>query len=102
MKAFHSRVQQQKNPFIYSWFIVAVLAFLLGLFVRGAYASFVKKSVADREEREYRERMEDLIEKKEKLETKIEKLETERGLEEEFRKRFNVVKEGETMIRIVK
>ena len=39
--------------------------------------------------------------KKENLEEKIESLKTDRGIEAELRGRFNITKEGETMIRVI-
>ena len=101
MKAFHSSIEPKKQSFFYSWFFIAFLFFLLGVFIRSTYASFQKKKIAENEQLEYQAHLQDLSEKKENLENKIHILETDRGLEEEFRKRFNVVKEGETMIRIV-
>ncbi len=101
MREIHSSVQPQKPSFFYSWLFIALLFFLLGVFARGTYASFLKKKTAEQEEYEFQKHLQDLQNKKENLEHKIQKLETDRGLEEEFRRRFNVVKEGETMIRIV-
>ena len=74
---------------------------IFGLFVRSAYASFIKKRNADLQREQYQERFEALEEKKADLEAKIERLETDRGREDELRTRFNVVKEGETVIRII-
>jgi|AntAceMinimDraft_13_1070369.scaffolds.fasta_scaffold18825_2 cell division protein FtsB len=101
MKAFHSSIETKKNSFFHSWFFLVILVVLLGLFVRSTYASFHKKNTAEKEEIEFRNHMDNLHDKKQRLEGKIDTLQTDRGLEEEFRKRFNVIKEGETMIRIV-
>jgi cell division protein FtsB len=101
MREIHSSVQPKKPSFFHSWFFIAILFFLLGIFVRSTYASFVKKKTAEQEAFEFQKHLLDLEQKQQNLEHKIQKLETDRGLEEEFRRRFNVVKEGETMIRIV-
>lgn len=100
MKDFRTR-KKQKGNFLHSWVAILFLGFLLGIFIKSTYASFVKKSQAEQERVRYNERLEELQNKRDDLEAKIESLNTERGREEEFRKRFNVVKEGETMIRIV-
>ncbi|MFT6361244.1 MAG: cell division protein FtsB [Candidatus Paceibacteria bacterium] len=71
------------------------------LFIRSAYSSFQKKQHADLEREKYQQRLDTLKEKKTDLESKIEKLETDRGKEDEFRTRFNIAKEGETVIRII-
>ena len=99
MKRKRTRIHTQ--PFYYSWFFLIPLAFVCILFVRSAYSSFTKKNNADSEKEKYEQRLEALEEKKENLELKIEKLETERGKEDEFRTRFDVAKEGETVIRII-
>jgi len=95
------QTRKEHRKFYHSWFFLLPLVFVLGLFVRGAYASFEKKQQASAEQEKYEQKVLDLEIKKKDLEEKIERLETERGKEEELRKRFNVVQEGETMIRIV-
>lgn len=100
MKDFRTRTESRR-PFYHSWIFLTVLVMVLGLFVRSAYASFAKKKTADIQQEYYQEKVDDLEGKKNNLEEKIQNLKTERGREEEYRKRFNVVKEGEYMIRIV-
>lgn len=100
MVRIHSSKKNQ-IPLIYSWVSLLVLMFLLVIFVRGAYASFSKKQTAEIQKQEYQQHHQDLEYKKEVLESKIQHLESQRGVEEELRKRFNVVKQGETVIRIV-
>ena len=89
------------NPFFHSWYFLIPLAIIFGLFAKGAYTSFVKKRQADIEKDRYQERLGELEATRADLEAKIDKLETQRGREDEFRSRYNVVKEGETMIRII-
>lgn len=100
MKDFKTR-KSSKTPFYHSWFFIIVLGLVLGLFVKSAYASFNKKKTADLEKEKYQEKLIDLKNKKENLENKINHLKTERGIEEELRKRFNVTKEGEKIIKII-
>ena len=90
-----------KSRAIHSWYVLVPLAIIFGLFAKGAYTSFVKKRQADIEKDRYQERLDDLEATRTDLEAKIDKLETQRGREDEFRSRYNVVKEGETMIRII-
>jgi len=96
-----NRTRSLKRPFYHSWFFLVPLALIFGLFVRSAYASFVKKRNADIQQEQYQERFDTLEQKKADLKAKIEKLETDRGKEDELRTRFNIVKEGETVIRII-
>lgn len=100
MKDFRTR-KKRKQPFYYSWFFLVVLVLVLGLFVKSAYASFVKKQAADIEKHKYEQKLNELIDKKEYLESKIQHLKTNRGKEEALRSRFNVTKEGETIIKII-
>jgi len=100
MKDFQTRTSKKK-PFIYTWFFLVILSLVLVLFIRSAYSSFNKKSNADTERDKYQQQLDNLIDAREELDMRIENLKTERGVEEELRKRFNIVKEGETMIRII-
>lgn len=53
------------------------------------------------EQERYENEYQYLLEKKESLEADIQRLNTQRGREEEYRRRFNVSKEGESVIRII-
>jgi len=92
---------RKKRPFIYSWVFLIFLGFILGISLRAAFASFSKKKHADIERDKYELRKEEILKKKENLEEKIESLKTDRGIEAELRGRFNITKEGETMIRVI-
>ena len=96
-----NQTTMHQRPFYHSWFFLVPLALVFSLFVRSAYASFVKKQHADIERERYEEQLSDLERKKADLQAKIEHLETDRGLEDELRTRFDVVREGETVIRII-
>lgn len=100
MNDFQTRVSDKKS-FKHSWFFLVILLIVLFLFARSAYASFTKKRNADIERNKYEEQLQKIIDKKHELENRINNLKTERGIEEELRKRFNIVKEGETMVRVI-
>ena len=100
MKQFLTRKKNKKSIFKSKWFLILLVVFIF-LAVRSAASSYDKKITARKELDEHQALYEELSEKKVHLETQIEALESGRGLEEEFRTRFNVTKEGETMIRIV-
>lgn len=100
MNDFRTR-KKQTDSWTQSWFFLFFLLLVLGFFARSAYASFVKKRHADQERLKYEERVNELLLKKQALQERIENLNTERGVEEELRKRFNIVKPGETLIRII-
>lgn len=100
MNEFSTRKEPRKN-FVYSWFFLAVLLIILGLFAKSAYASFSKKKNAEQERVKYHEKKQELESKKKALEDKINALKTDRGVEEELRLRYNIKKSGETLIRII-
>lgn len=100
MKDYRTRTKKKSN-ILHSWFFILALGFLLGIFIKSTYATFNKKSQATIEKERYEQQLQKLESKKDNLVNKIENLKTDRGKEEEYRKRFNVVKEGETMIRII-
>jgi cell division protein FtsB len=100
MNDFRTRKNNTK-PWTHSWAFLFVLVVILGFFARSAYESFAKKRNADRERIKYEERFNELVQKKKDLENRINNLKTDRGVEEELRKRFNIVKPGETLIRII-
>lgn len=102
MKDFRTRKQTSQKNFFHSWFFLLILLILLSIFVRGAYASFVKKSNADYEREQFQQEYTILVEKKKELESRIERMKTDRGIEEVIRTTtYNAVREGETMIRIL-
>lgn len=80
---------------------IFILFLLLVVIVRATVISFNKRAAAQEEYEQYYQELVELQAKKEHLEYDISKLESERGREEEYRERFNVLKEGEKVIRVV-
>ena len=99
MDKFKPQDRRQKKFFL--WLAVAVLAVLIAVAIRGAWGAYFK----EKESRFYRDdastRLLTLKEREETLQKDIERLNTETGLEEEIRKRFNVTKEGEEVIVLI-
>lgn len=82
--------------------VVLVLILIFVVFLVGATWEVYQKEKNARAERDVAlAAHESLEERKEKLTEDLHALESERGLEEEFRKRFPVVKEGEEVIVLV-
>jgi len=100
MNEFRTRIESP-GSFMYSWFSLAILCIILILSVRGTYTSFAKKHTSSLEEKKFEKKLSELKDKKKKLELKINSLKTDRGLEEELRGRYNVIREGETLIRVI-
>ncbi|MFC1614938.1 septum formation initiator family protein [Patescibacteria group bacterium] len=79
-----------------------VLLFIVILFAGNAAWNMYQKY---RESKELKDRaltqLHELENRKQNLTENIEKLETERGIEEELRKRFGIVKEGEEVVIVI-
>lgn len=93
--------RKNKKPFLHSKLFAGILIILIIFGIRSAVNSYDKKLTASAELQEQQNAYDELAEKKEHLQSQISALESGRGLEEELRTRFNVTKEGETMIKIV-
>ena len=100
MKDFQTRIKN-KTRFIHSCFFLFILLVIFIFLVKSVYSSFSKRNRAETERLKYQEQLNELKNKKMDYKSKIESLKTNRGVEEELRNSFNVVKKGETMIRII-
>jgi len=85
---------------LYSWPVVAVLAFMVFLLARGAWGAWEKERYAERKAEESLRELAELEEREDELAGRVERLQTDRGKEEEIRKRYLVGKEGEGVIYI--
>jgi cell division protein FtsB len=95
------RTRQHSKSFFSSPFFFVILLLVFVFFARSTYFSFYKKDKAAREHIEFQEEYTELKARYDKLQENIEYLETERGTEEELRKRYDVVKDGEILIKII-
>lgn len=85
---------------IYSKLALVLILFILFLFVK-ATAAFYQKEVESRNRKERAENeLLELQKRKENLEHRIKRLDSQVGVEEELRQRFDLVKEGEQTILI--
>lgn len=99
MKDFRSRKKQHR--FFTSHVYYILLGLVLVFAVRATASAFHKKDIAKQQEEKINTRYEEALDKKQKYLDDLERLESERGLEAELRTRFDVVRTGETMIKIV-
>lgn len=99
MKDFQGRKRWRKiyrsDVFSFVLLVVAIVLF------NSVWDVYKKNSVARINSEEAIKTLEALKKKKEGLEKEISKLSTERGVEEELRRRFQVVRPGEEVIVIV-
>lgn len=97
-----TRLQQRKvKKRVYSWPVVIILAVVAYFFLVNTYDVYKKYSESRNNIVGLEEKYEMSMDRKEKLEGDIEWLSSERGIEEEIRDKFNVVKEGEEVVVIV-
>jgi len=96
------RIQKRKiKQIVYSWWTVSILLVLAFLFATNAWDGYKKYSESHRNVAGLAERLESIKNREDELQAKISYLNSERGLEEEIRDKFNVAKEGEEVIVIV-
>jgi len=84
-----------------SFFIIIMLALICGVLLMSVIRLY-KKNKSSRETRQqYEEQYDELQAKKDTLESKLEAVQSDRGIEAELRSRYDVVKEGEQMIKVI-
>lgn len=96
------RLKQRKiKQKIYSWWMVAILAVVAFFFVSNTLDVYKKYSDSKQTISSLEDRYEKTNSREVELQEKIENLQSESGLEEEIRDKFNVAKEGEEVVIIV-
>lgn len=96
-------LQEQKkfHQILYSRPTFILLAVLLLVTLNSTWNIYEKASLAREQKNRLEKELSDLKTRKLELEAKILNLKTERGLEEEIRSRFNVAKQGESVVVVV-
>jgi cell division protein FtsB len=84
-----------------AWLLIAVLATLAVLIGFAAWKVYSKGEDARIAHANAEESLQELDERKVALETQLEKLGTDRGVEEEIRKRYQLAKPGEEVVVLV-
>lgn len=80
---------------------VIVLLILFILFAKGTWSVYKKAAFARENKEQAAQELESLYEHEAILTKELERLNTKRGLEEEIRRKFDVGREGETLIVLV-
>ncbi len=83
------------NRFAHSKFALFLLLVLLVLLLKAAVGAFWKMRESANERRIAEEELAELKARADALSKEVERLETPKGVEEEVRRQFNVVKDGE-------
>lgn len=99
MKSFQGR--QKTRRLIYSKLSLLLLILLVGGLLKGTWGMYKKASLAKDNLQASAERLSEFQTRKFELQNKVEKIKTARGVEEEIRRNFPVVKEGEKVITVV-
>jgi len=86
---------------MYSPLALIILFLILFFVVKGFFGVYQKYSFSKDELLKSESELQLLKDKKEKIDHKIQNLETETGIEQEIRSKFDVAKEGERLIVIV-
>lgn len=95
---------QEKKRFKYimqSWPVLIFLGILLIFFALGVFDFMGKMIETSGKKKNIEQKVLELQETKERLSNDIESLKTEKGLEENIREKFGLVKEGEDLIIVV-
>ena len=92
---------KKKSELVYRWLVLMALFIIFIIFARAVWSLWQKDKLAHGDLSASTSELETLMERKATLEDKIARLKTERGLEEEIRANFAVVKPGEKVINIV-
>jgi len=86
---------------LYSVWVIVLVLTLAFFSVRAAWRATEKSHIASSNLKRLQNELEELRKQESALLTEIDKLDSEKGREEEIRKRFNVVKDGEEMVVVV-
>jgi cell division protein FtsB len=81
--------------------LILLLAFLSPFFIAGAVVSFQQYRRVAEEFYRQESRLKELYEERGFLQEKIERLSSPAGIEREARMRFNLIREGETMVILI-
>ena len=74
---------------------------LVAMLIPGVYGIYLKVNESKKDRVTAERELADLEKRKQMLEEKVERSKTDRGLEEQIREKFNVAKEGESVIVLV-
>lgn len=94
--------QKRKLRFVmYHKYTLIALSILVVIFMHSTWAIYNKKTESELLMDSSEQRLLDLQTREKDLKEKIDKLNTEQGIEEEIRSKFNVTKENENVVIIV-
>lgn len=101
MKRVINQVKNIKLQHLKSALVLGVLALMVLLLARGVWSLWQRNRFADGQQANSEEHLASLEKRKAFLEKKVSDLKTPRGLEEELRLNFSVIKPGEKVINLI-
>ena len=93
--------KQRIRRFCYSKVTITILIFFVIMLIPGVYGIYTKVSESSKDRKAAERELVDLEAREKMLLEKVERGQTERGQEEQIREKFNVAKEGESVIVLV-
>lgn len=101
MKRRLPQVGNNLASWLKSWLILTALLIIVLVLLRGVWRLWLSNRLAEDRREESAGHMDDLVKRKIFLENKIADLKTDRGLEEELRTNFSVIRPGEKVINLL-
>lgn len=99
MKKFEARKQIKSR--LYSRYTIVALLLLVILLAKGVLNIYFRETESSKMRKEATLKLADVLGRKENLSIQIDKLNSNEGMEEEIRTKFNVTKPGENVVIIV-
>jgi cell division protein FtsB len=93
--------KQKIRKFCYSKVTIAILMFFVAMMIPGVYGIYTKVSESSRDRKAAEHELVDLEAREKMLVEKVERGNSDRGQEEQIREKFNLAKEGESVIILV-
>ena len=93
--------KQKIRKFCYSKVTIAILMFFVAMMIPGVYGIYTKVSESSRDRKAAEHELVDLEVREKMLVEKVERGNSDRGQEEQIREKFNLAKEGESVIILV-
>jgi len=101
MKKELLQVRNNFAPRVKNWLILLILLIFVLILAKGVWRLWVNNRLVEERRWESGQHLLDLSQRKKFLENKIANLKTDRGLEEELRTNFSVVRPGEKVINLL-
>ncbi len=93
--------RQKIRKICYSKVTIAILMLFVAMIIPGVYGIYTKVSESSNDRKSAERELADLQAREKMLSEKLERGNSERGQEEQIREKFNVAKEGESVIILV-